>query len=207
MKQPEDDAIDINLDAEPMGESPLTAAAEAAAASLDTISAEDAQQAVLARLAQLQAEKDDLYQTLIRRQADFENYRKRIEKERKEDSYRAAWILIEGFLPVLDAFERALSGSGEGATDQYRIGFEMIYKQFLDALTRLGLERIEAVGKPFDPFYHQAVERVETNEAADGIVIEELQHGYKVKDKVLRPTMVRVAIRPADAQSAVESAG
>ncbi len=152
-------------------------------------------------LARAQAEKDELRQTLIRRQADFENYRKRIERERQEEARRAAARLIEDLLPVLDAFERALAAHDDPAYEDYREGFELIYRQLWDALARLGLERIEAEGKPFDPHHHQAVERVESKEHEDGTVLEVLQQGYKLREKVLRPASVRVAVQPADKES------
>jgi molecular chaperone GrpE len=186
--------IDIDLDSEPIAESPLDAV-RAEAAAPEAITQDDALKALAMQLAQLQAQKDELYQTLIRRQADFENYRKRIDRERKDDSVRAVAIFAEAFLPVLDAFERALSADSDPAYQQYREGFELIYKQMMDSLGRLGLAPIEAVGKPFDPFYHQAVERVETDAAEDGTVLEQLQRGYRLKDKVLRPAMVKVAAR------------
>lgn len=98
-------------------------------------------------LAKLQAEKDALAETLVRRQADFENYRKRIERERAEEGRRAQSRLIEDLLPVLDGFERALSAHDDPAYEEYRKGLEIIYKQLWDTLARHGLERIEAAGK------------------------------------------------------------
>ena len=146
------------------------------------------------QIAKLQAEKEELLQTLVRRQADFENYRKRVERERGEDRDRVSAALIEALLPVLDGFERALAAHREGEYEEYRKGFELIYRQLQDALTRQGLARIESVGQPFDPYYHHAVEKIETDEHADGTVIEELQPGYKLRDRLLRPAMVRVAV-------------
>jgi molecular chaperone GrpE len=148
------------------------------------------------QIARLQAEKDELWQTLIRRQADFENARKRIERERHEGSRRAVARLLEELLPVLDAFERALAAHDDPAYEDYRKGFELIYKQLWEAAARQGLERIEAEGKPFDPHIHQAIERVETEEHPDGTVLEVLQPGYKLGDKLLRPAIVRVAVHP-----------
>jgi len=199
----DDERIDLNLDAEAVGESALTAEELAALTGGAGVPAageesdEGVQDAMMAQLAKLQAEKDDLYQTLVRRQADFENFRKRMERERQEDARRGAAILLESLLPVLDAFERALAGKADGGAEQYRVGFELIYKQLLDAMSRSGLERIAAKGQPFDPFVHQAVERVETSDAEEGTVLEELAAGYKFKGSVLRPSMVRVAAAPA----------
>src|SRR5712692_1978761 len=116
--------------------------------------------ALAEQLAALKAEKEELWKTLIRRQADFENYRKRTERERHEAGRGAVARLIEGLLPVLDAFERALAAHDDPAYEDYRKGFELIYRQLWDALERQGLNRIEAEGKTFDPNLHNAVERV-----------------------------------------------
>lgn len=148
------------------------------------------------QVARLRAEKDEIWQTLIRRQADFENARKRIERERQEGSQRAVARLIEELLPVLDAFERALAAHDNPAYEDYRKGFELIYRQLGDALARQGVERIDADGKPFDPHIHQAIERVETAEHADGTVLQVLQPGYRLGDRLLRPAIVRVAVHP-----------
>ncbi len=203
-KEESDEPVDINLDAEPIGDSSMAVLGEVEMSPEGAgppESEEDVQDALVTQLAKLQAEKDDLQQTLVRRQADFENYRKRIERERQEDGRRALAIFVEGLLPVLDAFERALTTASEANNEQFRVGFELIYKQLTDALARHGLERITAKGAPFDPFVHQAVERVETTEAEDGVVLEELQSGYKFKGTVVRPAMVRVAAAPAAGQS------
>lgn len=147
-------------------------------------------------LAKLQAEKAELADMLVRRQADFENYRKRIERERAEEGRRAQSRLIDEMLPVLDGLDRALSAHDDPAYEEYRKGLELIYKQLWDTLARHGLERIEAKGKPFDPHVHQAVDRVETHDHPDGTVVEVLQQGYKFHDRVLRPSAVRVAVHP-----------
>ena len=144
----------------------------------------------------LQAEKQELMDTLVRRQADFENYRKRVEKERHQDRYRAVESLIEHVLPVLDAFDRALSAPGDSAFTEYRKGFELIRRQLWETLAKQGLVRIEAMGQEFNPHFHHAIERVETAEHVDGIVIGELQPGYLFHGRVLRPAMVRVAVAP-----------
>jgi molecular chaperone GrpE len=145
----------------------------------------------------LEAEIADLKSTLIRRQADFENFRKRVERERHEESRRVKAHLIEHLLPVLDTFERALAAHNDPAYADYRKGFELISRQLWELLAKEGLERIEATSKPFDPHMHQAIERVETDEHADGIVIEAVQPGYLFHGRVLRPATVRVAAAPA----------
>lgn len=141
----------------------------------------------------LLAEKQDLMNTLVRRQADFENYRKRVEKERAQDRQRATESLIEHLLPVLDAFDRALAGSSDSAYLEYRKGFELIRRQLWETLAKQGLVRLDALDQEFNPHFHHAIERVETTEHADGIVIGELQPGYLLHGRVLRPAMVRVA--------------
>lgn len=156
------------------------------------------------QLARVLAEKAELLQTLVRRQADFENFRKRVERERKEDHGRTVARVVESLLPALDAFERALAAENDSADEEYRRGFELIYKQLSDALARLGVTRMETVGKHFDPHDHHAVERVESGKHPDGTVLEQLQPGYKLHHKVLRPAMVRVAVRPANKPAEVE---
>src|SRR6202040_1537336 len=147
----------------------------------------------------LSSDLDDLRQTLLRRQADFENYRKRIEKERAEDSKRSTARVIEALIPIVDGFEHALAAHREPAYDNYRKGFELIYKQLIDNLAKLGVERIEPVGQRFDPHLHQAVERTETDDAEDGTILQVYQPGYVFHGRVLRPAMVRVAVHATPA--------
>jgi molecular chaperone GrpE len=149
-----------------------------------------------AEMAKLAADLEDLRQTLLRRQADFENYRKRIEKERFEDSKRATARVIEGLIPIIDGFEHALAAHREAEYENYRKGFELIYKQLLDNVAKLGAERIDPVGKPFDPHLHQAMDSTETTEEKDGTILQVFQPGYVFHGRVLRPAMVRVAVHP-----------
>lgn len=151
--------------------------------------------------AKLQAEKQELSGTLVRLQADFENYRKRIERERHTESRRAVSALIERLLPVLDDFDRALA-TYKPADEEYRKGFELIRRRLWETLEKEGVERIDAVGKPFNPHEHHAIERTESKEHEDGIVTAEFQAGYRLRDKVLRPAMVRVAVHPQEKSSA-----
>jgi molecular chaperone GrpE len=155
-----------------------------------------------AEVKKLAADLDDLRQTLLRRQADFDNYRKRIEKERTEDHKRATARVIEGLIPVIDGFEHALAAHREAEYESYRKGFELIYKQLLDNLARLGVVRVDPVGKPFDPHLHQAMDRSETKDAPDGTILEVFQPGYVFHGRVLRPAMVRVAVHPTGASNA-----
>ena len=161
------------------------------------IEAESAKAA--AEMAKLTADLEALRQSMLRSQADFANYRKRIEKERVEDSKRATARVIEGLIPVIDGFEHALAAHREAEYAKYRKGFELIYKQLLDNLTRLGVERIDPLGKPFDPHLHEAMDRTETTEHADGLILQTFQPGYVFHGRVLRPAMVRVAVHPSPA--------
>jgi molecular chaperone GrpE len=147
-------------------------------------------------LARLLEEKQELMNTLLRRQADFDNYRKRVEKERQQERQRGVESAIEQVLPVLDAFDRALAASDDSAYADYRKGFELIRRQLWESLAKQGLVRIDSLGKEFNPHVHHAIERVETSDHADGIVIGEMQPGYMFHDRVLRPAMVRVASAP-----------
>lgn len=154
-----------------------------------------AENAVLGtELQRLRAERDSLLDRLARAQAEFENARRRAAKEQQEFRDYAAVDVIKSLLPVIDSFERAL-GAKSGAAD-FRGGIELIYKQLQDALAKLGVRPVPAVGEPFDPHFHEAIEMVETTDAADHEVLEELQHGYKFKDRLLRPAMVKVAKNP-----------
>jgi molecular chaperone GrpE len=166
--------------------------AEAKAVAADNGSAD-------AEMAKLTAALEELRQTLQRRQADFENYRKRIEKERFEDSKRATARVIENLIPVIDGFEHALAAHREAEYENYRKGFELIYKQLLDNFAKLGAERIDPLGKPFDPHLHQAVDRAETSDHEDGTILQVFQPGYVFHGRVLRPAMVRVAVHPSPA--------
>lgn len=151
----------------------------------------------------LLAEKKELTDTLVRRQADFENYRKRVEKERQQDRHRGVEHLVEKLLPVLDAFDRALAAEDDLAYVEYRKGFELTRRQLWETLAKAGLERIETSGKKFDPHLHHAIERVATAEQPDESVVDELQSGYTFHGRVLRPAMVRVASNPAPAPKPV----
>ena len=152
-----------------------------------------------AQMTKLTADLEALRQSMLRSQADFANYRKRIEKERFEDSKRATARVIEGLIPVIDGFEHALAAHREAEYAKYRKGFELIYKQLLDNITRLGVERIDPLGKPFDPHLHEAMDRTETTEHADGLILQTFQPGYVFHGRVLRPAMVRVAVHPSPA--------
>ena len=167
-------------------EDPSTAAAAGAAAGEASGPA--------AELQRLKAERDSLLDRLARAQAEFENARRRATKEQQDFRDYAAADAVKSLLPVIDSFERALQVKSEPA--DFRSGVELIYKQLQDALAKLGVRAIPAKGEPFDPHVHEAIEMVETSDAADHEVLEELQRGYKIKDRLLRPAMVKVAKNP-----------
>jgi molecular chaperone GrpE len=151
-----------------------------------------------AQIDALTAERTGLYDQLLRRQAEFENYRKRVERERGETYQRArAEVLLE-FLPVVDNLERALSSleNSQGDADALRNGVELIHKQFHDALGKFGLEPVPSVGQTFDPHVHEAVTTEPSDQHEENTVIEEFQRGYKMGDKLLRPAKVKVASTP-----------
>lgn len=145
----------------------------------------------------LEEEKRALFEQLLRRQADFENFRKRLEREKQEFRQMAQGNLVAEILPVLDAFERALATGDSGSDEDYRKGVELIYKQFADILAAAGLEPVKTVGQLFDPLIHHAVDKLETNEYPDHAVVAELQRGYTFRQRLLRPALVRVAVHPS----------
>jgi molecular chaperone GrpE len=142
---------------------------------------------------QFKADRDEVKELLLRRQAEFDNFRKRTERERSEYLQFASMEAVRELLPVLDDFERALKS--ESGNVEYAKGVEMIYTRMYEALKKLGLEPMETVGAQFDPHLHQAIERVETTDAPDNTVLGEFQRGYHFKGKMLRPSMVRVAVK------------
>ena len=161
---------------------------------LPAVTLEGELQAVTAERDKLSAEKADIYDRLLRKQAEFDNFRKRTERERSEFLQFAGMEFARELLPVIDDFERALKV--QSADPNYTKGIELIYQRLTDILKKMGVETIEAAGKKFDPNLHEAVVRVPTADVEDETVLEELQRGYNFKGKLLRPAMVRVAVRP-----------
>jgi molecular chaperone GrpE len=143
----------------------------------------------------LAAEKAELNDRLLRGQAEFQNLRRRIEKEKAEWHEYAATGAVGALLPILDDFERALKV--ETADKDYAKGMQLIYQRLLESLKKLGLEPIVSAGQPFNPHVHHAVDKFETEKAKDGTVLEEYQKGYNFKGRLLRPAMVKVAVAPA----------
>jgi len=125
-------------------------------------------------------------------QAEFDNYRKRAAREQQDFRDYALADALKTLLPILDSLDRALK-TNAASLEEYRSGIELIDRQFHDVLSKLGVQPVPADGESFDPNLHQAVQMVDTDEAADNHVIDELQRGYKLKDRLLRPAMVRVA--------------
>jgi molecular chaperone GrpE len=151
----------------------------------------EAEAAAASEIDQLRAERDEYLAHLQRTQAEFDNYRKRMLRDQTVHLERATGNLIEQLLPVLDSFELALGSAGTDV-ERLRKGVELVYGEFLGALEKAGLERIEALGKPFDPEEHEAVMHVEDDGGEPG-VRDVVRSGYRFKGRVLRPAMVKVA--------------
>jgi len=145
-----------------------------------------------ANLSALKAERDDLYNRLLRTTAEFDNFRKRTDRERREQGDAALRDLLLELLTVVDDFERALTA---GAPDiaAYRKGVTLIHAKLNEVLRRQGVRPMEALGAPFDPNLHQAVAHEQSPGHADGEILEEMQRGYLLRDRLLRPAMVKVA--------------
>jgi molecular chaperone GrpE len=141
----------------------------------------------------LKAERDALQDRLLRTAAEFDNYRKRIDRERREQSESAAASLLVEILPVVDNLERALRSPSGPEAAGYRAGVELILRQLLDTLRKRGVTPIEALGTDFDPRFHQAVSQEASETHRDGEVMEEMQRGYMLGERLLRPAMVKVA--------------
>ena len=143
---------------------------------------------------QLRQERDDYYDRLLRKTAEFDNYRKRTDRERQQLAEAAAADLLEELLPLVDDMERALKADpGTEATNAIRTGVELIHKQLLETLRKRGVKPIEALGADFDPHFHMAVAHDPVEGRREGEVIEEFRRGYMLGDRLLRPAMVKVA--------------
>lgn len=142
------------------------------------------------------AEKQELYDRLLRKQAEFDNLRKRTQREREDFLAHAVADLVRALLPVLDGFDRALKHRDPRVPEQFYQGMELLHRELFEVLRRAGLAPVETAGKVFDPHFHQAVETVEVPGARDQEIVEELQRGYKLKHRLLRPATVKVAAAP-----------
>ncbi len=153
----------------------------------------------------LKAEKEELLKTMIRRQADFENFRKRTERDRLEEGRRGVERLIMDLIPVLDAFDRALQAHDDPAYEEYRKGITLIRKQLWDTIAKHGVQRIDAAGKIFDPHMHQAIERLESEDYPDGFIVGVFQDGYTFHGRVLRPAIVRVVVNSGTSEDSAST--
>ena len=161
-------------------------------------------------LAQLQVEVQEAKEEVaewqdrfLRKAAEFENYRKRSEKEKTDAMMLAKSSVLVEFLPVIDACERALNSFGEAQSagaglQQYKQGVELLYKQMIDTMSRTGVVAMETEGKTFDPHLHEALSREETPDFEENVIVKELRRGYMFKDKLLRPAQVIVAVHPSE---------
>ncbi|CAG9612725.1 Protein GrpE [Bacillus rhizoplanae] len=160
----------------------------------ETVVEEKSEAALLqARVDELQAKLTETEGRMLRLQADFENYKRRVQLDKQAAEKYRSQSLVSDILPALDNFERAMQVEANDEQMKSLLqGMEMVYRQLLEALTKEGVEAIEAVGKQFDPHEHQAVMQVEDSEFESNAVVEEFQKGYKLKDRVIRPSMVKV---------------
>jgi len=149
--------------------------------------------ALALQIAQIEQEKSELSDQLLRRLAEFDNYRRRTEREKCEIADSVAGEVVKPLLAILDDFERALKV--ECASVDYARGVELIYQRMSDSLKKLGLEPVQAEGQPFDPNLHHAIEMVETEDVEDHTVVADLLKGYTFRGRLLRPSMVKVAVR------------
>lgn len=138
-------------------------------------------------------EKDALQDRLLRTAAEFDNYRKRVERERRELSEYAGADILTDMLPIVDDLERALQAAAGSEAEVYRRGVELIHKQMADLLRKRGVKTIDAVGTQFDPRFHEAVAQEVSSEHREGEVMAELRRGYTLGDRLLRPAVVKVA--------------
>jgi molecular chaperone GrpE len=142
---------------------------------------------------QVQKERDELYDRLLRKTAEFDNFRKRIERERKEFTEWAAADVLNDLLAVMDDFDRALAAEAPAAAQVYKTGVELIHRALSELVRKRGVTPIEALGAEFDPHLHQAVAYDVVEGAREGEVVEELRKGYTLGDRLLRPALVKVA--------------
>ncbi len=156
----------------------------------------------------LRKEKEEYHDLLLRKQAEFENYRKRVAKEKEELRLTAQASVLEELLPVLDAFEKGLhslkAAPGDSELEAYREGYELMFKEVQSVLQKFAVIEIPGVGTPFDPNVHEAVVREVTTGHKEGEILDEYRKGYKIKDRLLRPSQVKVAVHPQEPSMAQE---
>lgn len=182
-QQPYDDVLEPPADGGPEAAAMPSDDPPDAAAAVDATGAD----------ARAAAERDAFRDQLLRTRADFDNYRKRVERDRAQTIARASEDALRDILPIIDDLERALAADPGDASGSFHQGVQMIHKQMLDILTRRGLEPIEAIGQDFDPNIHEAVAYEPAAGRREGEIIGELRKGYRIGDRLVRPSMVRVA--------------
>ncbi len=185
--EPTPDSLEKNIPSPP--------SSEEAAPGEDFAPAAVGEETAEEKIQKLEAEKKQLLDQLLRKQAELENFRKRVDRDKEEHLQYALFNTVKTLLPILDGFELALQSDGGG--EEYRRGVELIYQQFYSALQKLGLEAVESKGREFDPHLHEAIATMETDQYPDHEIVEELQRGYFFKQRLLRPALVKVARRPA----------
>ncbi|AJS57671.1 nucleotide exchange factor GrpE [Paenibacillus sp. IHBB 10380] len=175
-------------------EETVTQATEANVEQMESSLDQDAS-SLEAEVTRLQGLADENQQRLLRTQADFDNYRKRTQKEKEDFAKYASTQIINGLLPVIDNFERAIATAGDDTNfESFSKGVSMIFRQLEGVLQAEGLSAMETVGQAFNPEFHQAIMQVESEEYPEGTIVEEVQKGYMLKDKVLRPAMVKTSV-------------
>jgi molecular chaperone GrpE len=173
---------------------PIADSVEAATAELETNSGEAVAAHLQGEVDRLKGERDQAIDRLARLQAEFENARKREARERADFRDFAVSGAVEQFLPVLDNFQLALGSAG--SVEQLRTGIELIVKQMEDVLRTLNVQPVESVGTRFDPRVHEALESVDRTDLPDHQVLEEVRRGYRIRDRLLRPALVRIVNNP-----------
>lgn len=170
-------------------EEPKDDAAESVSESSDS-----EENACVKELDELREQVKEHQERYLRVQADFDNFRRRSRMEKEDFAKYASMKLVESLLPVIDNFDRALQSTKDTKDfDALAKGIEMVYRQLDQVLAQEGLAPIQAVGEPFNPEFHQAIMQVESEDHEEGIIVEEVQKGYMLKDKVIRPSMVKVS--------------
>src|SRR5882724_686860 len=188
---------DIEIDKQPLPADPPIEPEPLVALESTTVTPEQ-----LEELKDRAAKADENWERLLRTTADFENFKKRVTREKQEAIRYANEGLLQKLVPVLDNFDMALSAAQTGQTEaaqSLQAGINMIYQQMKSALVEAGLEEVDAAGKTFDPNLHEAVSQAETTEVPEGQVVQQLRKGYKLRDRLLRPATVVVAKHPAAA--------
>ena len=170
-----------------------TAEADLSAEAASTAEADLSAEAASAAKAELRREKDELQDRLLRTAAEFDNYRKRIDRERRDQADAAKADAIEDLLPIIDNLERALQAPVGTDVEGYRKGVELVHQQMMDLLRRRGVKPIQSVGADFDPRVHEAVVHEVSADHREGEVMEEFRRGYMLGERLLRPAMVKVA--------------